>query len=202
MRSQRWTKVMNESFRVSVLVLAVALSGEQLVDAEGAGDLFTVVPSESRIVYHVVHKLHRVDGTSRKAEGRARILPTGQAQVSIRVPIESFDSGNSNRDSHMKEAVEAARFPVVELKASCDGMSMPISFPATNQKICRAQISFHGIQKVIDVSVQAAFESATRIHATSTFALSLDEFKVARPSLMFVKIDDELKMDVDLMFSR
>ena len=81
-------------------------------------------------------------------------------------------------------------------------MSMPISFPATNQKICRAQISFHGIQKVIDVSVQAAFESATRIHATSTFALSLDEFKVARPSLMFVKIDDELKMDVDLMFSR
>ena len=202
MRSQRWTKVMNESFRVSVLVLAVALSGEQLVEAEGAGDLFTVVPSESRIVYHVVHKLHRVDGTSRKAEGRARILPAGQVQVSLRVPIESFDSGNSNRDSQMKEAVEAARFPVVELKASCDGMSMPISFPATNQKICRAQISFHGIQKVIDVSVQAAFESATRIHATSTFALSLDEFKVARPSLMFVKIDDELKMDVDLMFSR
>ena len=65
MRSQRWTKVMNESFRVSVLVLAVALSGEQLVEAKARVTLFTVVPSESRIVYHVVHKLHRVDGTSR-----------------------------------------------------------------------------------------------------------------------------------------
>lgn len=202
MRSQRWTKVMNESFRVSVLVLAVALAAERFAEADGAGDFFTVVPSESRIIYHVVHKLHRVDGTSRKAEGRARILPAGQVQVSLRIPIESFDSGNSNRDSHMKEAVEAARFRVVELKASCDGLIMPISSPATDQKTCRAQISFHGVQKMIDVSVQAAFESATRIHATSTFALSLDEFKVARPSLLFVKIDDELKIDVDLIFSR
>ena len=39
-------------------------------------------------------------------------------EIGGRAPLDSFDSGNSNRDEHMKEAVEAARYPLVELKAA------------------------------------------------------------------------------------
>ena len=34
------------------------------------------------------------------------------------------------------------------------------------------------------------------------FGLSLDAFKVERPSLMFVKVEDELKLDANLVFTK
>ena len=45
-------------------------------------------------------------------------------------------------------------------------------------------------------------ESANRIRASASFAISLDSYKVERPSLMFVKVDDQLKIDAKTLFTR
>ena len=154
------------------------------------------------ITYHLVHKMHKVDATSHKVEGKARILPDGKAQVMVRAPSESFDSGNVNRDAHMKETVEAAKYPWVELKALGDGLVAPAAFPATVHKTFKAQLTFHGVQQVFDVPVDVTWESATSVKAATHFAISLDGYKIERPSLMFVKVDDELKLDATLDFAR
>lgn len=73
-----------------------------------AGTNLTVSTKDSSITYRLIHKLHKFDGVSKAVEGRARILPDGKTQVAIRAKVDSFDSGNANRDSHMKETVEAA----------------------------------------------------------------------------------------------
>ena len=98
--------------------------------------------------------MHKVDGTSHKVEGKARLLPDGKAQVMVRAPAESFDSGNVNRDAHMKEAVEAAKYPWVELKALGEGVTAPATFPTTQKKTFKAQLTFHGIQQVFDLPVE------------------------------------------------
>src|SRR5262249_51832488 len=151
---------------------------------------------------HLVHKLHKIDGVSHKVEGRARILPDGKAQVMVRVPSESFDSGNVNRDAHMKECVEAAKYPWVELKALGEGLTPPATFPTTQKKTFKAQLSFHGVQQTFDVPVDVTWEAANKVRAKVTFAISLDGYKVERPSLMFVKVDDELKVDAKLVFAK
>src|SRR5262245_11001940 len=74
---------------------------------------YVVDGKESSVIYHLVHKFHKIDGVSKKVAGRAR-LAGPQTQVVVTVPAESFDSGNVNRDAHMKESVEAARFPTIE----------------------------------------------------------------------------------------
>ena len=75
----------------------------------------------SKITYTLIHKMHTVMGEAKKGiEGKAALGPSG-AQVMVRVPVASFDSGNANRDEHMKESVDAARYPMVELKAVGDG---------------------------------------------------------------------------------
>jgi polyisoprenoid-binding protein YceI len=163
---------------------------------------FNVVPAESSLTYHLVHKMHKVDGVSHKVEGKARLAPDGKAQVMIRVPSESFDSGNVNRDAHMKEAVEAAKYPFIELKALADGVTPPTTFPTTQKKTFKAQLNFHGLQNTFDLPVDVIWESASKVKAQTTFAISLDGYKVERPSLMFVKVDDELKIDSKLAFSR
>jgi hypothetical protein len=186
--------------RIRIIALALLFLGTahaQPLDGE-----WTVDRKASTITYHVVHKFHHVSGTSRQVEGTARLFPNDKTQVAVRAAVGSFDSGNVNRDAHMKESVEAARFPTVELKALADGVAIPKRFPTTVDKTFKAQVLFHGIQKVMDIVVKLVFESATRVRATSNFAVSLDEFKVERPSLMFVKVADALGIDADLIFVR
>ncbi len=159
-------------------------------------------PTASSIGYHMVHKLHKFDALSKKVEGKVKILPTGAAQIAIRAPVESFDSSNSNRDAHMKEVTEAARYPHVEFKGLCDSCALPATFPATVDKTIKAEISFHGVKKNLDVPVKLTYESASRVRAVAHLALSLDEFKIERPSLLFAKVDDELKLDVDIVLKQ
>jgi hypothetical protein len=46
------------------------------------------------------------------------------------------------------------------------------------------------------------FESPTKIRALCRFTISLDAFKVERPSLLFVKVDDALELEADLTFTK
>jgi hypothetical protein len=151
------------------------------------------------VTYHVVHKLHRVDGVSKKVVGKA-ILKDGKLQAAVRVPADSFDSGNVNRDAHQKEAMEAARYPVVELKVIGD-VPPPAHFPVTQKLQLQAQVSLHGTEQLLPVAVEIAWESPLRARVTTHFAVSLDKFHVERPSLMFVKVDDPLEIDATLLFA-
>jgi polyisoprenoid-binding protein YceI len=185
----------------AALLLPLAAPAQQDPVPAQAGALnLSVRPDASTVTYHIVHKLHRVDGVSKRVEGRARVQSAGPTQVAIRIPVESFDSGNVNRDAHMKESVEAARFPLVELKAVIDGLTIPDHFPTTVQKTARAQLSFHGVTQPLDIPVTLRFDAADKVVATASFGLSLDTYKVERPALMFVKIDDAMKLDVQLTF--
>jgi len=186
-----------------VALLPLGASAQQApAPAQTGGAVNLSIKSDaSSVTYHIVHKLHRVDGTSKKVEGRARVQMAGPTQVAIRIPVESFDSGNVNRDAHMKESVEAARFPTVELKATTEGIAVPDRFPATFQKQWKAQLTFHGITQQLDVPVTVRFDAADKVVATTNFSISLDAYKVERPSLMFVKIDDAMKIDASLTFA-
>jgi hypothetical protein len=181
--------------RTSILSLCALVSSVAFADA----GVYSVKTGESTVTYHVVHKLHKVDGVSKKVEGRAKIVPGGPTQVAIRVPIESFDSDNVNRDAHMKEVTEAAKYPTVEVKALGDGIALPATFPAEIKKSMKAQVNFHGITQNIDVPVTIKFEAADKVIVTTSFSLSLDAYKVERPSLVFVKIDDALVIDAKLV---
>jgi hypothetical protein len=170
-----------------------------------AGDLaLNVIAADSQVDYHVVHPLHKVNGKSKKIQGSARILGSGRAQVSVSVDADSFDSGNANRDAHVKEVIEAAKHPKVEIKAIGDGLTLPTSFPSTVEKTFKVQVGFHGLEPrpTYDVPVKVTFESATRVRAQATIQLSLDAFKIERPSLMFKKVDDALKIEANVVFGK
>lgn len=183
------------------LALFVVLAVGGAAHAQAAAD-YVADAKASTLTYHLVHKMHRVDGTSHKVEGKARVTPDGKAQVMLRAPAESFDSGNVNRDAHMKESVEAAKFPFIELKALGDGLTPPSTLPATQKKTFKAQLTFHGVQQVLEVPVELTWDSAQKVRAAASFVISLDQFKIERPSLMFVKVEDELKIDARVTFTK
>ena len=188
--------------RTSLVLVTALVLVAPAARADAPATVLAVDNQHSTVTYHLVHKLHRFDGTSRKIDGRARLLAGGNAQVMVRIPVESFDSNNVNRDAHMKETVEAARYPDVELKALGDGVVTPATFPSTVDRRMKAQLTFHGVQQVLEVPVKIVFESADRVRVESSFTVSVDSFKIERPSLMFVKIDDDMKIDANLVFQK
>jgi polyisoprenoid-binding protein YceI len=182
---------------VAAAVVAFAAGAAHAADAD-----YRLDAAASTVKYKLVHKLHEFEGTSHKAEGRARVLDGGRAQVMLRVPVESFDSSNVNRDAHMKETVEAARYPDVELKAIGDGLNAPATFPSKLAKTFKVQLTFHGVQQLFEVPVTIEWVSANELRAQATFRLSLESYKIDRPSLMFVKVDDDMKIDAKLVFKK
>src|SRR3954468_80463 len=94
-----------------------------------AQDAALYAVKDGSLTYTLVHKLHEVRGTTRKLEGLAKVQPGGPTLVQVRVPVASFDSGNSNRDSHMREATHEAAHPYVEVKGTLPALQLPLAGP-------------------------------------------------------------------------
>lgn len=174
----------------SLLALALlGLSWRPALASDGPVDL-SVGPGSS-LSYVLVHKFHEVVGTSTVVEGRARLLPGGGVQVMVRAAVDSFDSGNGNRDAHMQEVTEAARFPLVTFKAA-GALTPPATYPATVALELAGEVGFHGVSRAVKVPVTVTFTSPKEASAEGTLTLSLEAHGVERPSLLFVKVDDAL----------
>lgn len=168
-----------------LLLLALLAPGD-------APRTFAVAPG-STLAYHLKHPFHGVDGVSRAAEGKARMLPDGTVQVMVRARVDSFDSGNSNRDAHMKEVTEAARLPWVVLKAVAEGLSAE-RYPVDRDLPLRGALEFHGVTRELALTAHLHLPSPDRAEVTAEFPVSLTEHGVERPSLLFVKVDDRIEL--------
>ncbi len=182
--------------------LALILAGAPALQAARATDAprTYAITSGSTLSYRLVHKFHHVKGISRSVEGRARVLPDGTVQAMVRARVDSFDSGNGNRDADMKGATDAARFPYVILKAV--GASPSLAQRATAgtplELVLRGELTFHGVTRPLEFPVKVSFGAGGRATAEATFPVSLEAHGVKRPSLLFVKVEDRIDVDASL----
>ncbi|MFZ9662186.1 MAG: YceI family protein [Chitinophagaceae bacterium] len=144
--------------------------------------------SKSTITYHMVHPMHNWDGVSKAVEGIVQYEEKSFIlnKVAIVVKVSSFDSENSNRDSHMMEVTEAIKYPNVSF------VSKSIKDDGTNLEI-NGDINFHGITKAILMKAQKK-QIANHITVTGEFPILIEDFKIERPSLMMLKTDNEIGM--------
>lgn len=184
----------------TLIGLCVALGGSLPARAE-APAVYKIDVAHSQLSYKIVHKFHEVVGVSKQVQAAVALKP-GEAQVQIRVAVKTFDSGNANRDAHMKKTVEATSFPLVTLKGVAKGFALPAKLPATVTTTLQGSLTFHGVTQPIAVPVTVAIPDAAHLHVTTAFDVSLDAYKIERPSLMFIKIDDACHIQADLLLAR
>ncbi|CAM4028693.1 YceI family protein [Corallococcus sp. ZKHCc1 1396] len=168
--------------------------------AQDAARLYSVKKDASSLTYKLIHKLHEVSGKAAPSEGKAVLKPDGTLQVAVRAQVKDFDSQNSNRDTHMLEVTEAAKYPLIELKAVATGVKPPATFPGTVSVVLKGKLTFHGVTKDVVVPMTVNFASARQVTADGTFDISLEGYKIERPSLLMVKVDDKLVLEPHLVF--
>ena len=152
---------------------------------------------QGAVTYTVVHKLHEVKGTTHALEGRAQLLPSGELRVQVRTRLASFDSGNSNRDEHMREATHEPEHPFSEIKGTAQAVRLPLAAPLEVQ--LDATVQLNGIAQRQRIPVRLTAEGSS-VRARFSFPLSLDAFKIDRPELLFVKVDDRVLLSGELVF--
>jgi hypothetical protein len=167
-----------------------------LLAAAPAGQILDL--REGTLSAVVVHKLHEVRAVSKQVEGRALVQPDGTARVQVRAKVASFDSGNSNRDVHMREVTREPEHPYVSVKGTLAGVKLPLAAPA--ETTLHAVIELNGEKQNADIPVQLA-PAENGVRAKFSFSISLDAFKVERPELLFVKVDDQVKIEGELAFA-
>jgi|ERR1700686_1639473 polyisoprenoid-binding protein YceI len=175
------------------LVLVISLCA-------AAGRAAAPVPLDLRqgsLSYVVVHKLHEVKGTTHELEGKAVLLPDGSAKVQVRAKLASFDSGNSNRDEHMREATHAVEHQYADVRGTIEGVSLPL--PGAGEKALHAVVELNGEKQAVEIPIQLA-PAEGGVRARFAFPISLEAFHVERPELLFVKVEDKVVIEGDLIF--
>jgi len=153
--------------------------------------------TQGTLTYTVVHKLHEVKGTSRKLEGLARVQPGAATLVQVRAPIASFDSGNSNRDVHMREATHEPAHPNVEVKGTLPPIALPLQ--RDEQLGLDARVELNGVVQRQSIAVTLSPEG-TSVRARFSFPISIESFGIERPELLLIKVEDRAIIQGDVLF--
>jgi hypothetical protein len=147
---------------------------------------------KSTLTYHVSHPLHEVDGVSHAARGKG-VCTAGQCDFLIAVPVKSFDSGDSNRDLHMREVVRGAEYPLITVR-----FHLPETALSSPTIHCDLQIQFAGqTVEYKQVAFQLAKEGSDQ-HVTGVIPATVSDFKIPPPKLLLVPIKNKIPVRVDL----
>src|SRR5512138_2366348 len=125
-----------------MITYSVLLLGALLAQAPAGTTNYTVNPQSSVLGYNVVHKFHKVRGESKLVQGKAVLKPDGMLQVMVRAPVGSFESGDGNRDEHMRETMEEPKHPYVTFKGVAKLASGTL--PAKLDLVLEGELDFHG----------------------------------------------------------
>jgi len=150
------------------------------------------IADQAMLSYHMSHPMHQVDGVSHDAKGKG-ICHSGQCQILIAVPVKSFDSGDSNRDLHMVEAVRGAQFPMIVVRAHFPQAEVQqslihadIDVEFAGQKAHYSGVQFQRTQQGGEVRIEGAIP------------LTCSDFKIDRPSFLTVPIKNEIPVRVEM----
>jgi len=174
-----------------ILLLTVVVLTPVLLSAQTQWVL-----QKSTLKYHMSHPVHEVDGTSTAAKGKGT-CQAGICSFLIAAPVNSFQSGDSNRDLHMVQTTRGAEFPMVVVRST---------FP-------ESQIGSQTLD--VDLEVQFAGQTAhyqhvafqrsgtgADVHITGAIPATCSDFKIDRPTFLTVPIKNEIPVSVDMSWHK
>lgn len=152
------------------------------------------VLAQSTLTYHISHPLHEADGVSHAARGKG-ICHAGECNFLIAVPVKSFDSGNSNRDLHMLEAVRGAQFPMVIVR-----LQLPEAALSSATIHADLEIQFAGQTAQYKQVPFLRLVKGNEAQITGTIPLKISDFKITPPSLLAMPIKNDVPVRIDTLW--
>ena len=155
------------------------------------GNEFTI--KEGEVTYYGYHLLHDWKGTSNQIGGNFTFessLKNFDGIISI--PVKSFDSGNSNRDSNMLVYCKGIKYPDISFRPK-------EIIKGDNLVTINGMLEFAGNVQDLTTSANIKAISNTSFTAEGKFDILLSKFDIERPSLLFTKIEDRISIEYTII---
>lgn len=150
--------------------------------------------SASSIVYFMSHPLHDWDASAKTFK---TVISYDEATKQINsvasvVKVQSFDSGNSNRDSHAIEVLDALQNPNITFVSN--------DIKESGEKLTiNGKLTFHGVTK--PVTLNATRKDAKSVMTiTGKMDVNMTEHGVKPPGLMGMSTKENIRIDYTMTF--
>lgn len=154
-----------------------------------------IVPVGNSVIFYAHSTGHDFEGKTSEVKGtfgcdRENVATTAYGEVAI--PVRNLRTGIAARDKEMFKVMNADAFPVIRFKVAAlkdVRWSGSDTFTATAQ----GTLTIHGITRTVPVALSASY-SGTQMSVTGTAKLRLTDFSIKPPSMLFIKMADEVRI--------
>ena len=152
----------------------------------------------STISYKGFHPAHDWIGESNNFKGGIICDDNSfnECFIKVAIPLNSFDSKNSGRDSNMLLYTESNKYPYVKFISK----QFSISDSFSESLNLSGELEFHGIKNNLSTEINLSVQDSIIVGLTK-FTISLEDYKVDRPELLFIPISDEVEISCRLTCS-
>jgi polyisoprenoid-binding protein YceI len=153
----------------------------------------SALKGDSRLMYSLSHPLHKIEASTKEFICEVEVNDAKEIQsVKVSTDVMTFDSGNSNRDSHAMEVIDAFTYPEVSFVS--DAVTTQ-----SNELSVSGKLTFHGVTKPISFSAKAQSQNG-RTTVEGKMTVKLEDFKVERPKLALIPTDEFLYISFVVVF--
>lgn len=154
------------------------------------------VLEQSTLTYSVSHPLHQTEGVSHAARGKG-VCHAAECDFLIAVPVNSFDSGDSNRDLHMLQVTRGAQFPMVTVRTRLPESAA--SSPAIHADL---EIEFAGqTAQFKQVPLQLVM-AGREARISGIVPAKLSDFKIEPPTLLTLPVKNEIPVRFEMTWGQ
>lgn len=167
---------------IPLLIFNDALKAQTFITEEGKATFYSSVP------------LHTFSGVSNYLAG---LVDLEKKVVDFYLDLSTLETGIKKRDRDMLETLESEKYPFAEFYGTLTSDFNPdISTP--QNAIVSGNFKIHGIQKEAEFSGTLEM-TAEGLVLKASWVLLLADYDIVPPSLLFVKVDQEQKIEIEAL---
>src|SRR6267142_1540932 len=176
---------MNTRNVLTGFVLVVSLVGQGAIALSRAGE------SSVRVLARGPAGL-RIEGKSSQID-----FEEDASALTFKVPIAPIETGIGLRDRHLRETLEADKFPAAILRVSRSELTFPNEHDAA-EGTAQGDLTLHGRSRPVQVRYRAERGAAgvTRVHGS--VQLDMHDFEIKSPSYLGVSVTPQVEVTVEM----
>lgn len=179
-------KIINNSlFLLTAAILISTITGIQTLSAQ------SFKTEKGTAVFHSRVPLHTFSGESGNLVGLIN-LETGT--VDFYLDLATLETGIGKRDRDMKETLEVEEYPFAEFFGELITEFDP-AVPDTQNVTVKGKFKIHGVEREVEIAGTLLSKDESLV-LNAGWTLRLEDYDIVPPKLLFVKVDQEQKIEI------
>jgi polyisoprenoid-binding protein YceI len=168
---------------ITTTMLAVMVAGSASVPTDRQ--------SAQAAAFEAKHESHSVSGIGRRVSGSAEILADGSIRARLRVRIGSFLFNDGDLDGRFREAVDAKRYPWVDLDVRATSEDLLLG---ANQITATGTVTMHGVTRPINVLLRVTPNGKQTAEVSCDLDLNLTDFGISEMAMLGARLDPKIQL--------